>query len=85
MKCVDCGSDSLLGLITIEKAIPLAQKGGGLNMKGQKVGQIDIKDAWLKDPSGNEKGEYGPIVCALCGAEHVYVPGGKPTALRLKE
>lgn len=82
MRCVDCENDELYGKITIVKMIPLNQKGGGLNMKGQKIGQTDVKNAWAKDKFMDDKGIYGPILCGECGANHVYLPGETP-ALRL--
>lgn len=84
MKCEDCGHDELYGLVTINKMIPLNQKGGGLNMKGQKIGQDDIKRAWKADKFHEDKDILGPIQCAECGAHHVYLPGETP-ALRLGE
>ena len=84
LRCVECNHDVLYGKVTIVKMIPLNQKGGGLNMKGQKIGQVDVKNAWGKDRFMEDKDIYGPIQCGDCGQHHVYIPGETP-ALRVGE
>lgn len=81
LRCLECESDQLFGKITIVKSIPMAQKGGGFNMAGQKITQAEIKKQWSHKLTGDTKTVRGPIYCAECGVEHYYVPGAVP-ALR---
>lgn len=82
MRCIDCGHDKLFGNVKVNKMIPLKQKGGHLNMKGQKFGHEVAVNAWDNDKFQEAKDIYGPILCGECGAHHVYVVGEIP-ALRL--
>lgn len=81
MKCLECGSDALLGHVTITLYVPLAKKGGSLKIGGVKIGQNTILDMW-DGPKDNDKKIKGPIVCADCTSEHYYVVGSKKS-LRL--
>ena len=81
MRCESCGHNELFGKVTIVKLIPLAHKGGGLNMSGQKIGQVDVRKQWADKLTGKTKLVRGPIFCGDCSAEHYYIPGATP-ALR---
>lgn len=75
MKCVDCGSDELMAVITITVMAPLAQKGGSIKASGLGVTQLDIKAKWDKDEDGQNRATRGPIVCVDCGCRMVYIAG----------
>ena len=82
MKCLACKSEALFGVLTLQKALPLAAKGGSVKVGGHNVTQIDLKNAWDKDVTGDDKLIRGPIQCAECGAAHYYVAKSK-NSLRL--
>ena len=81
MHCLNpnCKSTNLLCRVQAVLMAPLTQRGGSLAMKGIAVGQKDIKDWWDKTLSGNKKMIRGPIVCADCDTEHVYLVGLQPS------
>lgn len=81
MKCLACGSEELLGNVTIDLFVSLAKKGGSLKIGGVKIGQNTVLDAW-DGPKNKEKKIKGPIVCADCESRHYYVVGSKKS-LRL--
>ena len=76
-KCPECGSEALTAVVTIKKALRLAKKGGNVAVGGSKVTQVDLKDAWTKDGSGEEVKIRGPIFCGECGSEMYYLVGSK--------
>jgi hypothetical protein len=78
MECPQCGSKELLAVITIVRIIPLAQRGGSVKIGGQRLCQMDLRDAWDKHPydrEGPDKPIRGPIHCAECSAEMFHVTG----------
>lgn len=77
MKCPSCDSDQLLAVLTITKSLKLAVRGGSVKVGGEKITQVDLKDAWDKDPEGKEREIKGPILCADCGEPSFYVTGAK--------
>jgi hypothetical protein len=82
MKCLNtsCNSSNLLAHVQASIAIPLAQKGGSIKLSGVVIKQTDVKEWWDgKDESPTMI--RGPIICADCCEEHVYLKGLKP-ALR---
>jgi len=83
MHCLDktCNSTDLYAHVQASVAIPLTQRGGSVNLKGFVVKQSDVKDWWDLE-NGQPRLIRGPIICANCGAEHVYLKGLSP-ALRL--
>ncbi|RLA42159.1 MAG: hypothetical protein DRQ64_00255 [Gammaproteobacteria bacterium] len=83
LKCLSCGKDELAGILTFQMVIPMAQKGGSVNMAGVKIPQTEMKNKWDKDHTGDEDRVIrGPIICLACEAHHYYVKGAVP-ALRL--
>lgn len=85
MKCLNCDSEELCGVVTIEKVIPLTQRGGSLNVAGEKVTQKDLKNQWDKthDMQG-DRYVRGPIICLECETEHVYLKGVQPSLYTLE-
>ncbi len=75
MKCPYCGSEELLCPVHITVMCSPAKRGGSIKVGGVKVTQVDIKDAWNKDPAGNDKPIKGPFKCADCGESSFYVDG----------
>lgn len=64
----DCGGPDLVATVTLSTQMALAKRGNAVLMKGVKVHQIMLKDAWL------DQGEFrGPLVCAECGSEHFQI------------
>lgn len=85
-KCLHCGKPELLAMVTINKAVPLADKNGTLKIGGQKIGQMDLKNAWDKIgglESGPDQMLRGPIICGNCETEHFWVVGDKKAPLRI--
>jgi hypothetical protein len=74
MRCESCDSEELFGVVNIRKALPMAKRGGSVKVGGQKISQVDMKDAWdsgtVQDPKIK-----GPIFCGDCDTEHFYVTG----------
>lgn len=85
MKCVNCDSEELAGVVTIEKVLPFTQKGGSVNVAGEKVTQKDLKEQWDKthDRTG-DRYVRGPIICLECEAEHIYLKGVQPSLYKLE-
>lgn len=81
MNCLNpsCKSPNLLCRIQAVLMAPLAQRGGSVVMKGIAVGQKDVKGWWDKRPSGGKQMIRGPIICAECDTEHVYLVGLQPS------
>jgi hypothetical protein len=82
MHCLNssCNSTHLLAHVQASVAVPLAQRGGSIKLAGFSVKQSDVKEWW--DGTDDEpKLIRGPILCADCLEEHVYLKGLKP-ALR---
>lgn len=82
MNCLNpsCKSDQLLCRVSAILMAPLAKRGGTLSMKGVTVGQAEIKAWWDKNAAGTEERKIrGPIVCAECDTEHVYIRGLQPS------
>lgn len=78
MRCTKCSSTELLAHVQASLAVPLAQKGGSINTKGFVVKQTDVKEWW--DGTDEEpKLIRGPIICADCLEEHVYLKGLSPS------
>lgn len=75
MECPSCKArDEIQAIFSVRVVAPLAKKGGSIKTAGVKVTQIDIKDAWNKDPiSEEERMIRGPLICMNCDAELVYV------------
>lgn len=82
MNCLSCKTGTLLARVSAILMAPLAQRGGSIAMKGVAVKQTEIKDWWDKDLVGDKRMIRGPIICADCDAEHVYLCGLQPS-LRL--
>lgn len=86
MNCLnpECKSENLLCRVEAVLIAPLAKRGGTLSMKGVKVDQKEIKDWWDKTPSGTtERKIRGPIFCADCDTEHVYLRGLQPSLRKM--
>lgn len=84
MKCLNtnCNSPNLLAHVQASVAVPLAQKGGSIILKGFAVKQTDVKEWW----DGTESSPVlirGPIICADCLEEHVYLKGLKPSLRKM--
>ncbi len=77
MKCPTCNSEDLMCTVTITRAFSLAKRGGNLALRGGKITQPDIKNAWAKTGPGNDKIIRGPIFCTDCDEELFYVQGAK--------
>ena len=77
MRCMNCNSTELLGHVQASLAVPLAQKGGSINTKGLVVKQTDVKE-WWDGTADDPRLIRGPIICADCCEEHVYLKGLKP-------
>jgi hypothetical protein len=83
LRCLKCQQESLAGILTIQRVIPMAQKGGSLAMAGEKVTQAEMKKLWDLDHTGEETRVIrGPILCLECETHHYYICGAVP-ALRL--
>jgi hypothetical protein len=84
MHCLEkgCGSSNLYAHVQASLAVPMSQRRGTVNTKGVVVKQTDVKAWWDKNELGHVRRIRGPIICADCGAEHVYLKGLVP-ALRL--
>jgi hypothetical protein len=79
-KCLNCGEAELFAMVTITKAVPLADKGGTIKIGGQKIGQMDLKWTWDKIANKDDAPDQkirGPIVCGSCEQEHFFVVGDK--------
>jgi hypothetical protein len=71
MKCPACKEDdTLYGVVTIEKEVPVV-KGGGINLAGINVTQKDIKEQWAES-QGTAQGQ---AKCRDCGASYRYEKG----------
>lgn len=80
--CLACGADALAAAVTLTRLVPLAARGGSVKVGGVKITQIDVRDAFIKTPRGEDRRIRGPIYCTECGAEHhMVVPSD--TILRL--
>jgi hypothetical protein len=80
--CLECGAPGLVALITIRRTAPLTATGASVKVGGLKVGQLDLRDAFVARPDGTPRPVRGPIFCESCGAEH-YLTVGKKTILHL--
>jgi hypothetical protein len=76
MKCPCCGSDQLFGIVTLQRAVPLAHHGGSVKIGGvERVNRLTLKEEWDKDKAGRPRELRGPIFCAVCESEMFYVSG----------
>lgn len=80
--CLSCGSADLLGQVVVKKFFPLAARNGSIKLAGKGIDQVEIKLAWDKTESGEERAEKGIIVCAACETQHVYCTSGDVLCLR---
>lgn len=81
MKCLNCGSETLLAHVQASLAVPLGQKGGSIDLAGQpSVTHVTVKE-WWDGTKESPRMIRGPILCADCLEEHVYLKGATP-ALR---
>lgn len=78
MKCIECGSEQLYGVVRVEVWLPMAAKGGSVKVSGAKVTQIDIKNEWDRASDGSTNPVKEPIVCAACDTIHRYTVGKTP-------
>lgn len=79
-KCLNCDQPELFALVTMTKAMPLADRNGTVKIQGVKVGQIDMKLAWDTIGGREDSPEQkirGPIICGNCETQHFYVLGDK--------
>lgn len=79
-RCLSCDQPELLAMVTIVKAVPLADKGGTIKIGGQKLGQMDLKWTWDKIANKDDAPDQkirGPIICAACEQEHFFVVGDR--------
>lgn len=84
MRCLNksCNSENLLAHVQASIAIPLAKKGGTVALQGVVVKQTDIK-AWWDGTDDEPKLIRGPIICADCLEEHVYLKGLQPSLRKM--
>ena len=78
-RCLKCGGD-LVAIVTITKAVPLADRNGTVKIGGVKVGQMDLKNFWDKNNAREDAPDQairGPIKCVDCETEHFYLVGDK--------
>lgn len=74
MQCPHCSDSTLMATTTITVVCELAARGGAVKVGGVSVNQVDIKNSWAIDPDTKEERKVrGPITCAACGGEMVYV------------
>jgi len=79
MKCVNCGdSENLLAMMEKTIPVPFAARGGSIKATGCGVSPSTLKAEWDSYPSGKEKVIRGPVLCASCDTEHIYVVGLNP-------
>lgn len=82
--CLDCGSEELLGEVTLVRYLPLSSRGDSIRVtsKEAKITSVDLKLSWERE--GNDVKEVrGPILCYDCGAIHEYHMG-RDGGLRLR-
>lgn len=86
MYCIDCKSEKLLCHVQANVVVPLSQRGGTINLKGFVVKQTDVKAWWDKEnglEANPDRMIRGPIICADCCAEHVYLKGLQPSLRKI--
>ncbi len=72
MKCLECGSEDMLAMISQPVIAKMAGSRGTIKLSGLTVTQLDIKKRWDEAEGTQIK---GPIMCGVCDTPHYYVVG----------